>query len=215
MRIISYFCTKITKNMEKEIDETLFKTRSERACIADGLHFFTGNFRHIFRVTWLPLLIFAILSGVAEALLVSIYPLVVVVMLLVFYLVYRFLLRRRIKFFTTVKTNFSTKIRHFGLLAIVAFGTFLICAVAWAMTSVPAVILGIANIQAQIGVLNGDPWGMPDYIRWFTIVVFTLASFMQAYIYLSFFFPMHYAQVTVAVAEDERRKALNAIKTSL
>ena len=201
--------------MEKEIDETLFKTRSARACIADGMHFFTENFRRIFRVTWLPLLIFSIFSGLAEALLVSIYPLVVLVMLLVFYLVYRFLLRRRMKFIATVKTDFSTKMRHLGLLAVVAFGTFLICAIAWAMTSVPAVILGIANIQAHIGVLHGDPWGMPDYIRWFTIIVFTLASFMQAYIYLSFFFPMRYAQGSAAAAEDERRKALNAIKTSL
>jgi hypothetical protein len=198
--------------MEKEIDETLFKTRSARACIADGLHFYTGNFRRIFRATWLPILVFALISGIAESLLVVIYPLVVLALLLVFCLVYRFLLRPRLKFLAKVKTDFSTCMRHFGLLAVVAFGTLLICAVAWALTSVPAVILGIANIEAQKGILFGDPWGMPDYIKWLTMAVFALASFLQAYIYLAFFFPMRYAQGAAVASEDERRKALNTIQ---
>jgi hypothetical protein len=198
--------------MEKEKDETLYKTRSARACIADGLHCYTGNFRCIFRATWLPLLLFAILSGVAEAFLVTYYPLVVLALLPVFYLIYRFLLRRRLTIPGTVNGSTSAYFHHFGILAVVAFVTFIFCAVVWTLTSVPAVILGIANIQAHIGELYGDPLGMPSNIKWLTIAVFILASFMQAYIYLAFFFPIRYAQGAAVAAENERAQAI--LKTS-
>ena len=196
--------------METTKQETLYKIRSARACIVAGFQQFTGNFRRIFKATWLPSLVFAVVSGVAEALLVEYYPLVVVALLIVYCLLYRFWLRKRLSgVLERVKGTLKCYLRHFGLMATVSFVTFMFCVGIWLLTSVPAVILGIANIEAQRGVLYGDPLGMPDYMKWLTIGVFALASFMQAYIYLSFFFPLRYAQGSAVAAEDERAKAVS------
>ena len=105
--------------------------------------------------------------------------------------------------------------RRAGLLLVVAIVAFLICAPLWLLTSVPAIILGIANIQAATGVLYGDPLGMPEFMLWLTMGVFTLASFMQAYIYLSFFFPMRYAQGSAVAIEAERQNAVKQMQTNV
>jgi hypothetical protein len=201
--------------MEKQNEESVLQCRSSRACIADGFKCYLGSFKRIFRATWLPSLAFAIVSGLAEALLVIYYPLVVAILLLVYFIVYRFLIRRRLKLLGTSGVTFGVALRHSGLIAVVALVTIIICAVAWMLTSVPALILGVANIQAQGGALYGDPLGMPDYMLWLTIGVFTLASFMQAYIYLAYFFPMRYALGSAVANEHERQEALNKIKQSL
>ena len=187
------------------------KPRSIRACVTNGFQFYMGNFRRIWRATWLPQLVFAIVSGLAEALLVSFYPIVVAALLVLYYVLYRFLLRRRLTMLTTVKGGFSAYFRHAGLITAVALVTLIICAVAWLLTSTPAVILGIANIQAEYGVQYGDPLGMPDYMKWLTMGVFTLASFMQAYIYLAYFFPLRYAQGSAVAVEAERTQALHKL----
>lgn len=200
--------------MEKENEESLIKSRSSRACIASGFRLFLGQFKRVFRATWIHMLVFAVVSGVAEALLVAYYPLVVLALMLVWYVVYALLLRRRLTMLTATEAGFKASMRHFGLLFVVAFVTFIVCASVWLLTSVPAVILGIANIQAQQGVLYGDPLGMPDYMRWLTMGVFTLSSFMQAYIYLAWFFPLHFAFGSIQANEAERNNALQKIQNA-
>lgn len=196
--------------METTKQDTPYKIRSARACIVAGFQQYTGNFRRIFKVTWLPSLVFALVSGVAESLLVEYYPLVVLALLIVYCLLYRFWLRKRLSgILEKVKGTMKNYLRHFGQIAAVAFATFIFCVAIWLLTSVPAVILGIANIEAQNGVLYGDPLGMPDYMKWLTIGVFALASFLQAYIYLLFFFPLRYAQGSAVAAEDERAQAVS------
>jgi len=201
--------------MEKENEESLIKIRSARAAIGCGFRLYTGNFRRIFRATWIHQLVFAVVSGVAEALLVVYYPMLVIALMLLWYVMYRFLLRRRLTMIATVKAPMAVYLRRAGLLLVVAIVAFLICASLWLLTSVPAIILGIANIQAATGVLYGDPLGMPEFMLWLTMGVFTLASFMQAYIYLSFFFPMRYAQGSAVAIEAERQNAVKQMQTNV
>lgn len=201
--------------MEKQNEDSILRSRSSRACIADGFKCYMGAFKRIFRLSWLPSLVFAVVSGLLEALFVVYYPLVVAVMLLVYLVIYRFLIRPRLKFVGTSRATFAVGFRHAGLIAVVALVTVIICACAWMLTSVPALILGVANIQAQAGALYGDPLGMPEYMFWLTIGVFTLASFMQAYIYLAYFFPIRYALGSAVANEQERQEAINKIKQTL
>ena len=119
---------------------------------------------------------FAVVSGVVEALLVVYYPILVLAFMLLWYVVYRFLMRRRLTMLPAVGAPLSVYLHHPGQIIVVALVTFLACAGLWLLTSIPAVILGIANIQAATGVLYGDPLGMPDYMLWLTMGVFTLSS---------------------------------------
>jgi hypothetical protein len=201
----------ITIFMETNNEENLLKVRSARGAVSAGFRLYLGNFRRIFRATWICMLVFALVSGVAEAMLVTYYPVLVIAPMLLWYVVYRLLMRCRLTMLPVLKGAFTPCLRHAGLLFVVALIAFLLCATAWLLTSVPAVILGIANMQAEAGALYGDPLGMPDYMIWLTIAVFTLASFMQGYIYLAFFFPLHFAQGSAVASEAERSKALKII----
>jgi hypothetical protein len=198
--------------MEKENEESLIKIRSARAAVAAGFRLYTGNFRRIFRSTWMFQLPFAVVSGVVEALLVIYYPILVLAFMLLWYVVYRFLMRRRLTMLPAVGAPLSVYLHHPGQIIVVALVTFLACAGLWLLTSIPAVILGIANIQAATGVLYGDPLGMPDYMLWLTMGVFTLSSLMQAYIYLAYFFPVRYAQGSTVATEAERQSQLKQNK---
>ena len=50
-------------------------------------------------------------------------------------------------------------------------------------------------------------------MTWLTIGIFTIASFLQAYIFLSILFPLYYAYGSIEAGEAERAKALDQMKT--
>ena len=49
--------------MEKEKEGILLKSRSLRACVADGFRLYLGQFKRIFRCTWVVSLVFAAVKG--------------------------------------------------------------------------------------------------------------------------------------------------------
>lgn len=89
------------------------------------------------------------------------------------------------------------------------FVTTLLISVFSLFTSLPAVILTIANQTATIGYLTGDPLGMPSYIGWLAAVVFLLIGFIQAYVMLSFLFPIYYMYGSIDAHESERKEFNN------
>jgi hypothetical protein len=74
------------------------------------------------------------------------------------------------------------------------------------LTSLPMVIMMAANWQNQIGVLSGDPSGMPDYVRWLTLAVFLIAGFLQAYVWQSVIGPIYMIRGAMIQHENERQK---------
>ena len=63
-----------------------------------------------------------------------------------------------------------------------------------------------ANWQSKMGVLNGDPVGMPDYVLWLTIGVFVIAGFIQAYIWMTVLGPGYMMKGSIAQQEKERNE---------
>ena len=57
-----------------------------------------------------------------------------------------------------------------------------------------------------MGVLNGDPAGMPDYVLWLSIVVFLIAGFLKAYVWMTIICPFYLVRVTVALKEKEKKE---------
>ena len=55
--------------MEKTTEEQVLKSRSARSCISAGYRLYIGNFKRIFRATWLTALLAAVMSGVASSVL--------------------------------------------------------------------------------------------------------------------------------------------------
>ena len=56
-----------------------------------------------------------------------------------------------------------------------------------------------------MGYLTGDPYNMPSYIGWLAAAVFLIIGFIQAYIVLSFLFPLYYMYGAIDTHEKEKK----------
>ena len=70
----------------------------------------------------------------------------------------------------------------------------------------PAIILTVAAIQAHIGTLMGDPFGMPTYIDCLAAGTWFLAAFLQVYILMSLLFVGYYAYGSAETQKKEREQ---------
>jgi len=202
--------------MEKEKEDILKKQRSSRACIRDGYQLYTAHFRQIFRQTWIVALIFAILTAgifsmpvlISPSLLIPAMVLSVVAVLILLYTV-----NRRLKscgFFQTFgKISFNMWLRHLGMVLLVLFVGLMIVFILSMITSLPMIIMMAANWESQIGVLSGDPLGMPSYVKWLSLGAFLIAGFIQAYIWMTITCPFYLIRASI-VKQEQEKKDFNA-----
>lgn len=197
----------------QEKESLLLKSRSGRACIREGYQFFTSHFRRIFRHTWFVALCFAILSATAAALPVLVSPaliwpalllyLVAVILLLV--TSYRLLVRKGL--FERLPKGSIPRwawLRHLGMETLVWLFCLVVILSLTVITALPMLIVMAANWLNNIGILTGDPDGMPDYMTWLTIVVFLIAGFIQAYVWLTILGPVYMMRGSITQQEKER-----------
>jgi len=130
------------------------------------------------------------------------------------YPIYQYMLTPGARLWKTLAAGYRTGLRHWGALFVVTLITSIITAMLTLIVELPAIILGMANLNSQLGTLQGDPAGMPDYMGWMTTVVFTIAGFIMAYVNLSALFPFYYLYGSVETREEERRKMVSEGKTT-
>lgn len=116
----------------------------------------------------------------------------------------KYMLTPKASFFPTLSATYTIGLRHWGALFVVMLITAIITTMLGYATELPAVILGMANMSSQMGTLQGDPAGMPGYMGWMTIVVLSLAGFIQAYIQLTALFPFYYLYGSIETEEGEK-----------
>ena len=208
--------TKINQTMEKDNENTLLKSRSSRACIRDGYHFYFSKFKRIFIATWLIAIMFAVLSATASAMPILIEPNLVLPGLLLASLAVILLLTaawRRLRkcqlLEATEKIPMKICFRHTGMILIVGIVCLFVVSILIMLTSLPMIIMMAANWLDQIGVMSGDPSGMPDYVKWLTLTVFLIAGFLQAYVWLSVIGPLYLMRGAMIQHENERQKFNN------
>lgn len=202
--------------MEKDNQDVLQKSRSARACIRDGFQFYTAHFRHILRNTWPVAIVYALLSMIASALPVLISPILLLwgsligVLAVVLLLIgARWMLHKRQMFHKTKKVPFVAWLTHLGAVILILIVCLFVISILTMLTALPAIIMMAANWQSQMGVINGDPIGMPDYVRWLSLGAFLLAGFIQAYVWLTILFPFHLLKASIAYKEEELKKFNN------
>ena len=301
--------------MKQDFEETPLKIRSARRTIADGLHLYTGNFRRIFRATWAPALVCAVVSALyyqmsaaamsqlvqtaaatmqqiimqsalsllsaivtlvlmsyvfrilathrsegaipyptrlvtrpdgpalVRSLLVAVvwvavtmvvtvavavpftigamrqsltliilaFVLMVVAMVFMLPLVYptmRYLTTTDTRLFSSLGSGYGQGLRHWGYIFSVLFVMALLATIVLMVTTLPAIILLMAHMQSQAGALMGDPLGMPSYMSWLSLLVYTLAAFIQTYVILALFFPAYYMAGSIEQQELSKAQAM-------
>ena len=157
-------------------------------------------------VVGVALLAFSYLSPYTALGLACLMGLLAVVFLLpLAYTNMRYVLTDGVGYWKDLRERYGIGFRRWGFIFLVVFVTSLLLAVICLITSLPAIILTIANQTATIGHLVGDPLGMPDYIGWLAAVVFLLIGFLQAYVLLSFLFPIYYMYGSIDAHESNRK----------
>ena len=199
--------------METEKKEIEIKLRSSQACIREGYQLYTGNFRKIFRATWWVAIVFAVLQAGASALPVLLSPALLLPGLalgIVAVVIWLIAANWRLKKCQLLKPlrplAFSSWFRHGGKVFIVTIVCITIVAILTLLTALPTVILMAANWQSQIGMLNGDPSGMPNHVRWLSLGVFVIAGFIQAYVWLTMVMPFYLMKGTMGIQDKEKEE---------
>ena len=118
----------------------------------------------------------------------------------------RYVLTDNISYWNNLFGNYGKGMRRWGFIFLVVFMTSLIGWVCYIFTSLPALILSMAGNEANKGFLYGDPYNLPSYIGWFSVLVFLLIGFIQAYVMLSFLFPIYYMYGSIEAHEQEKNK---------
>ena len=102
--------------------------------------------------------------------------------------------------------NYGRGMSHWGSLFLVYFLTSLFIVLAGMIIMLPAHILYLANYRAQMGVLIGDPLGMPSYMLPMTFVTFVLCSFLYFYSCLPLLINGYYAYGAIEAKELEHEQ---------
>ena len=199
--------------METEKKEIEIKLRSSQACIREGYQLYTGNFRKIFRATWWVAIVFAVLQAGASALPVLLSPALLlpaialgIVAVVIWLIAANWRLKKRQLLKPLRPLAFSSWFRHGGKVFIVTIVCITIVAILTLLTALPTVILMAANWQSQIGMLNGDPSGMPNHVRWLSLGVFVIAGFIQAYVWLTMVMPFYLMKGTMGIQDKEKEE---------
>jgi hypothetical protein len=118
----------------------------------------------------------------------------------------RYVLAEKTGYWSNLFGHYGKGMRRWGFIFLVVFMTTLIGWVCYVFTSFPAIILSLAGNEANQGFMYGDPYNMPSYIGWLSALVFLLIGFIQAYVMLSFLFPMYYMYGSIEAHEQEKNK---------
>ena len=110
------------------------------------------------------------------------------------------------KFWKPLRSMLKTAGRHWLLtLGILLVGLVILTPICL-FACLPAIILTVASIQAHIGTLMGDPFGMPSYIDYLAEGTWLLAAFLQIFIIISLLFVGYYAYGSAETQKKEREQ---------
>lgn len=147
------------------------------------------------------------LKGVLLTLLVTI-PLLIVIpfALPLWFVVTKYIMEPSAGYWATLKKGYGRAMGHWGSLFLVFFLTVLFILLSGMIVMLPAHILFLANYRAQMGVLIGDPLGMPSYMMPMTFITFVLCSFLYFYVCLPMLINGYFAYGSIEAKELEHEQ---------
>ena len=147
------------------------------------------------------------LKGELLTLLVSI-PLLIVApfALPLWYVLTKYIMEPSTGYWATLRKGYGRGMGHWGSLFLVYFLTVLFILLSGMIVMLPANILFLANYRAQMGVLIGDPLGMPSYMIPMTFITFVLCSFLYFYVCLPLLINGYYAYGSIEAKKLEHEQ---------
>ena len=145
---------------------------------------------------------------------IVLFSVVTLLMVPLAYLSVKYLMDDKTSFWPLLFKRYGTSLRYWGRQFVVLLVCAIILGLLCCIVSLPEIILYEANWQARIGVVGGDPLGMPDSITILTFVTCALSSFMQLYITLPLLFCLYYMYGSIDARENEKKERMKKQITS-
>ena len=120
------------------------------------------------------------------------------------YVLTKYILDGKQSLWKSLWANYVVGMRHVGLLVVVIFAAVVLVAVVSLFLTFPALVVAVANFQANFGVILGDPLGMPSYIVPLTAVTMAFAGFVEVMVRMVIFFIGYYAYGSIEATENEK-----------
>lgn len=199
---------------------SLLHKHSTTGIIPTPSHWYGSNDKRIFFRTAYAILIYIIYFIICQAIVfiptgsLSIIATAILkfIVLVIFLIAFPLLAMRMLPYIININKSifgFSIPVRYWGAILSVSIGVATMVGIALLITTLPSSILLLANIQSLGGTIYGDPTGMPSYMIWMNIGVFTLAGFIQAYVHMAAIFPFYYLYGSIEKQKEERKNYNN------
>lgn len=116
----------------------------------------------------------------------------------------KYLMEPPSNYWATLRRHYATALRHWGLMFLVFFVSTLVTQLLQMVILMPAQILNMASQTAHMGLLKGDPLGLPPYIMLLTFVTYTLCCFVAFYVSQVTMVHNYYLYGAIESREQER-----------
>lgn len=122
----------------------------------------------------------------------------------------RYLLSGEARFFPDFTKSYATGFRHIGFIFITMLLTDIITAVVGGIISLPFLILVVAQTFSAVGVVNGDPSGMPGYFAALHGATYGLTTMLLMYVMMFSILVNMFMYGSIEQQRKERRKTVLA-----
>ena len=109
------------------------------------------------------------------------------------------------KYWLNLWPSYKLGMKHWGKWFVVSLITFLVTAIMSCIILLPANILCLANIEANMGMLFDDPLGMPSYSIPMTATVMFIAGVAEGYIRLSILYVFQITYESNEISESNEK----------
>ena len=132
-----------------------------------------------------------------------------ILMLLPFYYItIRYLFDRETRFVPALPKNYMTGLRHFGFIFITFLLLCLITGVIFLFVSLPFLVLVLAHTASTLGVLMGDPSGMPSSFIWLHGGTYALTTILMGYVSMFSLLVWLFVYGSIQKQREERKTTL-------
>ncbi len=207
--------------MEK--DYSLYKSRSVRGIITVAFSHFSATFRQVFHRTWPVAMLFCVFWTLLSMVPLLQAPLWVAVASFVlgglvelyFYSVavkqlsghQKLVLPHGLWMLWRWIKTIVVSWRQYGLTLAVLLLSILFILLSMSVIMLPQVIMFTASVSSHVGMLNGDPSGMPGGMNWLAAITFFLGGILRVYIALTLVYCAWYLYGSI-IARREFQSAM-------
>lgn len=124
------------------------------------------------------------------------------------YVLMKYIMEAPCSYWKTLRKHYSNGMHHWSTLFLAFFVSILLVTLAALVVMMPAHILNLANQIAQMGLLMGDPLGMPTYMTLLTFVTFMLCCFIGFYVSQVTLMHNYYLYGSIEAKEKEKMKII-------